>query len=403
MPSGVNGTACSAEDYALSQDSDFPNVYCLTRGDSVGLSFGIQAGMISIIAVVILFGLIIRNILRHRKYAPRGSWTLLREPTDIYMLSLFTLDIIQALGKVTSIRWVYLGRTFSGEYCTAQGALQQFGETGVACTTLVITIHTFMSVFWRRGLHSRTAASIVVGLIYLFVALWVGLGIGLHKDEEFPFYNPTPYWCWISSRYANERIGGEYLWLWLALIISIILYVPLFFWSQGNLSVDPERWWRFRIHPRPAVLEFSGRRRRAFSILAYPAIYSILICPVSVIRWVGFGLEAQGQPSNIPSVATFIVDYTYTLSGVFNVSLLLLTRPNLLLFGPIPRGDDEAPMLPEPKNVSSDTQSSGTVGRLHDEDEGSGWDIPNPETHSAITRTNTAATNTATTSAHPTN
>ena len=76
------------------------------------------------------------------------------------------------------------------------------------------------------------------------------------------------YWCWISSRYANERIGGEYLWLWLALLISIILYVPLFFWTQGNLSVDPERWWRFRIHPRPGVLEFSGRRRRAFSILA---------------------------------------------------------------------------------------------------------------------------------------
>ena len=81
----------------------------------------------------------------------------------------------------------------------------------------------------------------------------------------------------------------------------------------------------------------------------YPAIYSILICPVSVIRWVGFGLEARGLPSNIPSVATFIVDYTYTLSGVFNVSLLLLTRPNLLLFGPIPRADDEAPMLPEAK------------------------------------------------------
>ena len=38
MPSGVNGTSCSAEDFALSQDSSFPNIYCLTRGDSIGLS-----------------------------------------------------------------------------------------------------------------------------------------------------------------------------------------------------------------------------------------------------------------------------------------------------------------------------------------------------------------------------
>ena len=124
---------------------------------------------------------------------------------------------------------------------------------------------------------------------------------------------------------------------------------------------------------------------------------------MSVIRWVGFGLEARGLPSNIPSVATFIVDYTYTLSGVFNVSLLLLTRPNLLLFGPIPRADDEAPMLPEAKNVSSDTQSSGTVGRLHDDDEGSGWDIPNPEAQTANTRSTSATTTPATTSSPPTN
>jgi len=373
MPSGFNGTACTEEEYALSIASHYPNIYCLTRGDSIGLSFSVQASVVSILAVLILFGLIIRNVYRHAKYAPRGTWSLLREPTDIYMLSLFTLDIIQALGKVTSIRWVSLGKVVSGEYCTAQGGLQQFGETGVALTTLTVTVHTFISVFWRRGIHSRRIALVIVALIYTFVSLWVGLGIGTHKDPEFPFYNPTPYWCWISSRYSGERIGGEYIWLWITLITSIILYVPLFFWSQGNLSVDPEIWWRFRIHRRPDVLDFEGRRRRAFAILAYPTVYSILILPVSVIRWIGFGLEARGIDNGIPAVATFIVDYTYTLSGFLNVSLLLLTRPHLLLFGARPmRADDEAPMLaPEPKSSSeaSGSQRASSVGRLQDDDE----------------------------------
>ncbi|KAI0036176.1 hypothetical protein K488DRAFT_41622 [Vararia minispora EC-137] len=359
MSAGVNGTTCTAEEFALSQsgpDNRYPNIYCLTRGDSIGLSFSVQAGTISILAVTVLFILIARNVMRHMRFSKSGSWTLLREPTDIYVLSLFMLDIIQALGKVTNIRWVNTGKVISGEYCTAQGAVSQFGETGVALTTVTITIHTFMSVFWRRGVHSRKAACAIVGLIYTFVALWVGIGIGINRDPDLPFYSPTPYWCWIGSRYSGDRIGGEYLWLWTALITSIILYIPLYFWSQGNLSVDPERWWYFR-------------RRR------YPAIYSILILPVSVIRWVGFGLEARGITDAIPGVATFVVDFTYSLSGAMNVILLLWTRPNLLLFGHVSgQRSDEESAIAIPKHISG-SQSSGTVGRLPDE-EGQGWDIP---------------------------
>jgi hypothetical protein len=142
------------------------------------------------------------------------------------------------------------------------------GNNLLTTSKKAITIQTFMSVFWRRGIHSRKPAYIIVSLILLFVTLWVAIGIGSHRDPDLPFYTPTPYWCWIGPRYGNERIGGEYLWLWVTLVSSIVLYVPLFFWSQGNLSVDPERWWRFHIHRCPDVLDFQGRRRRAFAILA---------------------------------------------------------------------------------------------------------------------------------------
>ena len=106
--------------------------------------------------------------------------------------TLLTLDIIQAMGQVLSIRWAYMGKVEVGGYCTTQGLFQQFGECGVAITTLAITVHTFVSVFWRKGVHNRRAALVVVGLIILFVSLFVGIGAGVHNDSDAPYITPTP-------------------------------------------------------------------------------------------------------------------------------------------------------------------------------------------------------------------
>ena len=62
---------------------------------------------------------------------------LVQNPVDIYMLSLFTFDLIQAVGTVLDVKWVNEGMVYTGTYCTAQGTIQQLGETGVAIATLV--------------------------------------------------------------------------------------------------------------------------------------------------------------------------------------------------------------------------------------------------------------------------
>ena len=52
-------------------------------------------------------------------------------------LSVFAADFIQAVGAVMDIRWANKGLVEVGTFCTAQGALQQLGETTVALSTLV--------------------------------------------------------------------------------------------------------------------------------------------------------------------------------------------------------------------------------------------------------------------------
>ncbi|KAI0314284.1 hypothetical protein OF83DRAFT_1064113 [Amylostereum chailletii] len=399
MSGGVNGTVCSAEEYAssiVSPDNEFPTIYCLTRGQSVGLAFAAESAFISFVSVTGVFLLIARNVLRHKRAHPKGKWRLLREPTDVYMFSLLVLDAVQAMGNVLDVRWVNIGKVFTGSYCNAQGIIQQFGELGVALSTLVITIHTFNSVFWRKGIHSRRIAYIVIATVWTFVALWVGIGSGVNDSEDAPYFTPTPYWCWISPRYSGERIGGEYLWLWAALFSSVLVYIPLYFWSQGMLSVDARRWWRFRVHRPLEVQDLEGRRRRAYTILAYPFAYSVVVLPLSVVRFTDFGLAARGE-GNLPSIATFIVAFLYSLSGAVNVLLLVFTRPNLLLFGMQPGDLLDDDVIDHKRSMSQDSEMSAAAipptrtspsGRLADETQGTGWDLP--AEHSSITSGETA-------------
>jgi hypothetical protein len=67
---------------------------------------------------------------------------------------------------------------------------------------------------------------------------------------------------------------------------------------------------------------------------SYPVIYGLQVLPLSVARWMGFVQETQGDRQNyIPSTALLSVQVIYCLSGLANVALFFLTRPNLLLFG----------------------------------------------------------------------
>lgn len=105
----------------------------------------------------------------------------------------------------------------------------------------------------------------------------------------------------------------EYAWIWAALVTSVVLYVPLFFWSQGNITVL-DRWWKFKIH-RKIHMDRSLRhgKRVSLGLLAsaptptspseqstdtlvyyrYPLTCSFIVLPLSVVRWIAF---VHGQP-----------------------------------------------------------------------------------------------------------
>jgi len=343
------------------------SVQCLSIPDAVGLSVGAESAFLSLVSVAIILLLICRNVWRKTLFPPKSvaRQHLIQVPADLFMLSLFIADLIQALGGVMNVKWVHDQRVYQGGFCTAQGAIQQLGETIVALVTLVIAVHTFSTVWWGKGVKSCLTAAIIMGIVWLFVSLYVGLGIGLNIHKSY--ITPT-FWCWLGPNYKAEIITGEYLWFWVTLFLSLILYTPLFLWSRGNITVDPHKWWKFSVHRSKDTHKDSGRRRHSLKLIAYPIIYSVLIIPTTIGRFIEFHQEDIGQQDHVPPAWTFFGESVYRLSGILNVLLFLLTRRGLLLFGNDPPAN-EVSFDEKPDGVRDST----ALGRLPSLESEAAW------------------------------
>ncbi|KAI9445892.1 hypothetical protein H4582DRAFT_2093698 [Lactarius indigo] len=335
----VNGTVHDA--HQNNQSFSDANSSILTSGQSIGLTqLTIEASLLSFGAVIAVFILIVRNVLRYRRALPNGNWKLLRTPTDIYMLSLFSYDIVQAVGGILSFRWAHNGIVTTGPYCTTQGIFKQAGSLGVALISLILTVHTFMTALWSVGAEARSFAFGIVAFTHLFVVLSVGISNGIHKDFE----KPTPYWCWINPKYHEQRLVGEYAWMWIALFASVVMYIPLHFWMKGCLSVDREKWYKFRLVK--SDVKYPKRRATLGVLLIYPHGDSTLGFPLAIV-----------QPQACAFGNYFFGQTMFNLSGALNVLIFLIVRPRLLLFIP-PEEFGKSGM--ELANIS--TNEAGTRG-----------------------------------------
>jgi hypothetical protein len=156
---------------------------------------------------------------------------------DIYIFSLIIADIFQGIGTALTVRWIQQGYVQCGPYCTIQGTFQTLGETSSAMTTLVIAIHTFIVIIFRKRPKGILFPLLVVGFIWSYVISFIVI-----VATRIGFWNePDPYWCWIGHQHLTAQLAGEYVWLWTAGLASIFLYVPLFVILKGWIG------WKFKI------------------------------------------------------------------------------------------------------------------------------------------------------------
>ncbi|KAF8598556.1 hypothetical protein BDV93DRAFT_561262 [Ceratobasidium sp. AG-I] len=353
---------------------------CLGTGHVVGLAFSAQASLISLVSVSAMGVTIIYKYRRNCISPPReGPWRLLRSNLDAYMLSLLAGEGIVSIAGLIDAKWASEQQTYCSSACAAQGALTLIGVTSTALFTMAITVHTWLSIYSNK----RTTYSLLVWfgistVVWVFVILFAVLGWQLHPkdglDEGLDFFTPTPFWCWISSKYMGERLGAE---IWLAGFGSILLYVPLFLFSRGNLvfregSNNKIHWdWYFPAQPLRASssdeelqVDLDGQqalRSQAWKLLLYPVAFTFQVLGFSVMRWLTFRDQSLGrlQSPEMSSYATgsLFFRFIFRLGGFMNVILILTTRPNVLLFGSRGVLSPSDPRREQEESGSVDTKS----------------------------------------------
>jgi len=276
---------------------------------------------------------------------------------------------------VVHVKWITEGKVYMGGLCTAQGIMQQVGDTGSALATLAIALHTFVVVMWGTRPHHYISAYIVVGLTWLFIGLFIAFSVTLNTHGSTFYEMPVGWWCWIGNRYRVEQYLGQCVWVWLTMFVCFLTYTPLFFLARGNIAVSPTHWWKFKLYKDKDVVEDidpDGRKRRAIGMIAYPLVFAILALPLSVVRWrTGFGASGRQLPT-----ATFVVEFIYSLSGTLNVLLFLFTRSDLLLPQNISSRRNRLGIPPAVTTMAeSKTEGTGVVGLLPGADD-VGWHLP---------------------------
>ncbi|KAJ7136997.1 hypothetical protein C8R44DRAFT_948745, partial [Mycena epipterygia] len=340
-------TVCTPEQLAVSGFSEF---YCYTRRQNVALVAVSLAGFLSLAAVVTMFGLIVRNVIRSWKLPRASRPKLIQGPMDLFVLSLMLADLFQSLGVVMDVRWISNGIVHVGGYCTSQGRMnsRSLGVRRLKFIPKIITLHTFDTIWRHGGVKSLKLASIIIGTVWTFLVLTVSISASVKRHP--PFYAPTPYWCWINSSYTNYRIALENFWLWIGFAISI-LYVPLLFWDNGRITPGDPKWRTFKVN--------SGDARRGQRLMRSCALaYCLPVLPTSLARWF---LVVHGDVKPFATAeAQFIVKGIFSLSGVCDVIAFKFARSGLLLFSS-PEDVAERPASPEKESRDSlDTVDSET-------------------------------------------
>jgi len=326
----------------------------LSHGESFGVLFDFLSGTISTLAAIYVLCLISRRL--HKE--GWSNWDALH----VSVAALFLAECILGVGHAMSLKWAIKQKVYPGGFCTAQGVMRQMGGTAVALATLTIAVQTFLSLYWLVYLN-RTISAIAIGVEYLFVILFVAIGFAAHTHPPREYYAvPTPFWCWIGHGFEGERLGGQYAWFWVALLVSIVLYIPLFLmhfgiikpgdsWylpnnpTQSNPSNGSPRALNTTLETCPtdqptgardpspvqpdgsSSLEVQPRRNNMlWSTILYPVLYCVLVLPLSIVRWIAFGKDDTTKGTHHLAGATLTVVSIFALSGIANAVLYLTTR-----------------------------------------------------------------------------
>ncbi|KAF8579735.1 hypothetical protein K439DRAFT_371584 [Ramaria rubella] len=279
-----------------------------------GVTALVVAGFTSLVAILFLA---VVMMIKCYQASRQGGGFLQQTHVAPYFVSLLAANLIQSIGSVLNMEWLQQGGTIFEPSCVVQGIAKNIGNVGTSFWSLIIAFHAFDLLFLRRKQHKLTLwATIIATWVFTLCVDSFG-SIFLQNEADGPFFGVSGYWCWITSNYPRSRIFTEYMFMFVAAFLCAILHTVVFLRLRGNLSGEGWRNIRFRRIPRSerwvlkvARDEVDNRMFKvATQLMWYPLVYTLVIIPIAVARFVDFA------GYDVPFWLTITADFFFNLNG----------------------------------------------------------------------------------------
>ncbi|KAK1756979.1 G protein-coupled glucose receptor regulating Gpa2-domain-containing protein [Echria macrotheca] len=314
------------------------------------------------------------------KWMPRETFfeRLRREPPNQFLMLIYNLllaDIQQAMAFLLNIAWLSSDSLdVHSRTCWAQGWFVSIGDLASSVFISFIAVHTYLGVVKNYRLPTWIFYSIIACCwSFVYGTGILGILITNNGARVGGLYVRAGAWCWINSAFQDLRLTLHYLWIFICLAFTTMVYIAIYVHLQIHskhsatccLSAsgsgehypnpDPNSHAGVGVpslssrtpslapsSPRSTMTDMSAVKRlpplpssaRHPTFLLYPIIYVLCTAPLAA------GRIASMAGNNVPLSYFCFAGAMIASAGWLDVALYSSTRRAIVFSGEAPPSQD---------------------------------------------------------------
>ncbi|KAK5656886.1 hypothetical protein OQA88_4437 [Cercophora sp. LCS_1] len=289
-----------------------------------------------------------------------------REPPNQFLMLIYNLllaDIQQAMAFLLNIAWLSKDSLdVEDPTCWAQGWFISTGDLASSVFISFIAVHTYLGVV--KGYRLPTwifYTTIALCWAFTYATGILGVIITNNGAGVGGLYVRAGAWCWINSAFQDLRLTLHYLWIFICLAFTTIVYIAIYVHLQvhskhscahnnnnnNNYTSDhypnPDPNSPTPSSPRSFVSGTSSMTKRLPPLpasarhptfLLYPIIYVLCTAPLAA------GRIASMAGNNVPLSYFCFAGSMIASAGWLDVALYSSTRRAIVFSGEAPPSQD---------------------------------------------------------------
>ncbi len=233
----------------------------------------------------------------------------------ILIYNLLLADIQQATAFALTTVWVARNKIEVGtRTCWANGWFVSVGDLASGVFIFSIALHTFFTVVKGRTISDKAFYLWLAGC-WAFVYIMAIITVSLHSNV----YVRAGAWCWVDQRFEKERLWLHYIWIFVAMFGTVVIYALIYLSINSRLTTSSAE----------IRAEIASTKRAAKWMIIYPIVYIICTLPLAG------GRMATMTGIQVPYAYYCLAGAAITSCGWLDVLLYALTR-RVLIFSKEP-------------------------------------------------------------------